>query len=103
MYKVYVQGVCTRCMYRVCVQGVCTGCVYKVYVQGVCTGCTYKVYIQGVCTRCMYKVYVQGVCTVLWAGKSPSIRSCIVHLYGSGQPYTRALGGVAGAMFITGG
>jgi hypothetical protein len=31
--------------------------------------------------------YIYGVYTVLFAGKSPNIRSYTVYIYGSGQPY----------------
>jgi len=32
-------------------------------------------------------IYIYGVYTAFLAGKSPNIRSCTVHIYGSGQPY----------------
>jgi len=34
--------------------------------------------------------YEYGVYTVFLAGKPPNIRSYMVYIYGSGQPYTHA-------------
>jgi hypothetical protein len=40
------------------------------------------------CAGLARNIYIYtGVNTVFLAGKSPNIRSCLVHIYGSGQPY----------------
>jgi len=47
-------------------------------MYGVCTVCT-------VCTE--YVRYIYGVCTIFLAGESPIIRSYMMYMYGSVQPY----------------
>jgi hypothetical protein len=53
--------------------------------------------------RCIYTVlanptHIRSVCKVFLAGKSPSIRSYTLYIYGSGQPYTntQCINGVFG-------
>jgi hypothetical protein len=42
--------------------------------------------------------YIYGVYTVFLAGKSPSIRSYTVYIYGSGQPLKKAIAEITSVM-----
>ena len=51
-------------------------------------GCGMIKFWYGIHLQVWPEPYIYGVCTVFLAGKPTNIRSYMVYIYGSGQPYT---------------